>query len=566
MKSRAQLLWLIPVIALVAIAGGVYWFVVRPDVADNTTAENRATTGKVPDLGSRGYPVIASNMEPEPEDDVETDGGPTDGGEVEPEPEAANSAREIDIWLSNLAIATKAGDRKGIALNHEMLAKAEPDTLVDERVRNALDNEESAWVRIQFFAAYHEAKPRFDWAMHVYDTRTAKFMGTDDLYVGGETEELRLIAKELYAALIQSWMAAESGDSRLMALLRSVLDTEKPDWLLEQSVNQVMGTMIAEHMVSFARALEQELRSFLLRRRAERTLREGVFGAFILTFDPHDSIFAELELSEWWDYTPVLALLYEPRRKLINEEGLLLRSVGTLGWLNDLANNPELPKLLDRLLQGSMPTEDKRLLIQRLAEREVTNGRSMIEAGLARKDANYSDYLTSFGSYAETGEELQRLTAAADEPDVAAAQGAIEGLRQSSLPEADVELRKVLEEGANPGVKSQALGALLSRSESTDKLLEEYLGESKDASLRAVAAQHVPLTNVERLQRIVEEDPSPTVRLAALNRVGSIMPDGVIQHKELYGWFVKMKDRDNSAVIRAAARKYAEALAESLKE
>jgi hypothetical protein len=115
-------------------------------------------------------------------------------------------------------------------------------------------------------------------------------------------------------------------------------------------------------------------------------------------------------------------------------------------------------------------------------------------------------------------------------------------------------------------VKSQALGALLSRSESTDKLLEEYLGESKDASLRAVAAQHVPLTNVERLQRIVEEDPSPTVRLAALNRVGSIMPDGVIQHKELYGWFVKMKDRDNSAVIRAAARKYAEALAESLKE
>jgi hypothetical protein len=554
MKSKSQLLWLFPVIALIAAIAGAYWFVLRPDAADNTVAANQANGPKVPDLGGRGRPVELSNMEVPGDDGVETDGAATDGGEVEPEPEAANSAREIDIWLSNLAIATKASDRKGIALNHEMLAKAKPDVLVDERVRNGLDNEESAWVRIQFFAAYHEAKPRFDWAMHVYDTRTAKFMGTDDLYAGGEVEELKLVAKELFGALAAGWVKDESGDARLMALLRSVLDTEKPAWMLEQNIHWVLTGMAEAHMVSFARALEQEFRNLLQRRTADRGFREYVFIAFVLTFDPHTDVLAELELSEWWDYASALPSGYGKRPKPLLRAGL------ELGWVTEFFASPEIPKLFERLLQGSMPIDDKRLLIQRIAEFAVPNGRAMIEAGLLIKDANYPDYLTAFGSFAETGEELQRLTSAADEPDVAAAQGAIEGLRQSTLPEADVELRKVLEDGKNLGVKSQALGALLSRTENTDTLLDEYLDESKDASLRAVAAQHVPLTSVERLQRIVEEDPSPTVRLAALNRVGSIVPESVFQRKELRGWFLKIKDRDNSYVIRAAARKYADAL------
>jgi hypothetical protein len=559
-RSKSALLLMIPVIALIAIAAGAYWFVLRPDSADNTVLENRATTGQVPDLGSRGHPVFASNMEPEPEDAVETDGAATDGSEIEPEPEAANSAREIDIWLSNLATATKAGDRKGIALNHEMLAKAKPDVLVDERVRNALDNEESAWVRIQFFGAYHEAKPRFDWAMHVYDTRTSKFMGTDDLYVGGEIEELKVISRELLSRLVSSWQADGTGDFRLMALLRNVLNTEKPEWLLEQSINWVVIPVVEVQLSGLAQALKQELRELLARRTAERGLREHYFFAYVLTFDPYTNVLAELEHSDWWDYASALAAGYGARPKPLVRSGL------QLGWVEEFFESPEIPKLFERLLQGPMAVTDKQLLIQRIAEFAVPNGRVMIEAGLARKDANYPDYLTAFGAFAESAEELQLLTTAADEPDVAAAQGAIEGLRRSTLPEADAELRKVLEDGANPGVKSQALGALLSRAADTGKLLEEYLDESKDASLRAVAAQHVPLTNVERLQQIVEEDPSPSVRVAALNRVGSIVPDGRIQHKELYGWFVKIKDRDNSPIIRAAARKYAEALAESLKE
>ena len=554
MEGKSKLL-VIPVIVLIGVIGVAYWFVLRPDAADNTVAANQPNGPQVPDLGGRGRPIELSNMEVPNDDGAETGGEATDGGETDPEPDAANTAREIDIWLNNLAIATKAGDRKGVSLNHEMLAKAKPDALVDERVREAIGNEESAWVRIQFFAAFHEPKPKFDWAMHVYDTRTAKFMGTDDLYAGGEVEELKVIATELFAKLISSWREDGTGDFRLMALVRNTLDTEKPSWLLELVADHVGNSIVSWHMLSFARSLEIELRNCLLRRECERALREWLFAAFMLTFDPHSSVFDELQLSEWWDYAAALAPLYGERGRATDWS-----IPGDFAWLDTLLASPEATALFDALLQGAMPTEEKRLLIQRVAQYEVPNGRAMVDAGLARKDANYPDYLTAFGSFAETSEELQRLTAAADEPDIAAAQGAIDGLRQSALPEADIELRKVLEEGTNIGVKSQALGALLSRAENTDALLDEYLDESKDASLRTVAVNHVPLTNVERLQRIAEEDSSPTVRLAALNRLGSIVPESVIQRKELRGWFLKIKDRDNSSLIRAAARKYADAL------
>lgn len=538
-------------VALICVGAAVYWFAIRP--AQSAEAANQPSGPQLPDLGSRGRPVQTPVNDAVAADDGTGDGA-TDGSEPEPEPEpeVANTAREIDIWLSNLAIATKAGDRKGIALNHEMLKAALPHTLVDERVRVALDNEQSAWVRMQFFTAYHEAQPKFDWAMHVYDTRTAKFMGTDDLYVGGEIEELKLIASELFTKLVSSWQTDGTGDFRLMAMVRNVLDTEKPEWLLELARANVFLPVIKHQISSLARTLEQELRNLLQRRTADSFTRGTLFIAFILTFEPAESILDELALAEWWDYASKLAEWYSPR--------LPGRSAWPVDWLDELVASEAVPKLFAALLQGTMPVEHKRVLIKAIADFQVPDGREMIESGLARKDASYADYLAAFGALADSTDDLQRLTAAADQPDVAAAQGAIEGLRQSSLQEADTELRKVLENGSNEGIKSQALGALLSRTEDKDQLLEEYLGEGKDASLRAVAAQHVPLTNLERLQRIAEEDVSPSVRLVALNRVGSIVPASVMQKKELRGWFVKMKDRDNSSVIRAAARKYAEDL------
>ncbi|MCB9896328.1 MAG: hypothetical protein H6839_18000 [Planctomycetes bacterium] len=563
-ESSGTAVWLVPLIILPLLIGALvvgYLLLPTPGAKSGNGAAN--STPAIPSLGSRGHPVEDSPNEPAPaNNDESTD--PSDGGEAadggsEPEPEYANTEREIDIWLSNLAIATRANDRRGIALQQEMLGKARPDELVDQRVRNALDSEVSAVVRIQYFLAYHEAPAKHDWAMHVYDTRTAKFMGTDDQLAGGEAEELKLIASHLFDSLSIDWHRDEAGDTRVMALLRNLLDTEKPEWLQDVALQWAIMPMIKDHLVSFARAVEQELRNLLLRRTAALELREYFFWAYVLTFDPHTGVFLELARSEWWDYASALLPLYGRRTKpgelRIGGDPL----DGIPEWSLEVARSEELPKLFEQLLQGTLPAEHKRLLIQRIAQYNVPNGRAMIEAGLARKDANYPDYLTAFGSFAADDADLQRLTAAANDPDIPSAAGAIEGLRQSSLNAADAELRKVLEQGLNLGVKSQALGALLSRASDKSALLEEYLDPNKDASLRAVAVSAVPIDDVTRLQRVAEDDISPTVRLAAVNRVGGIVPATSQERKDLHGWFVKIKTRDSSPVIRAAARKYAEA-------
>jgi hypothetical protein len=50
------------------------------------------------------------------------------------------------------------------------------------------------------------------------------------------------------------------------------------------------------------------------------------------------------------------------------------------------------------------------------------------------------------------------------------------------------------------------------------------------------------------------------VRQAALNRLGAMQPADSRTRKELYGFFTKIRQRDDSPVIRAAARKYADAI------
>ncbi|MBZ0137947.1 MAG: hypothetical protein K8I27_16445 [Planctomycetes bacterium] len=563
MKSNRRVIIAIAVLLPLLAAGGygVYYVMNQgsPVQWNNSTAQNASSA--IPDLGSRSYTPPPANDTPEGNGEAPVDDAGEDGGETGPEEEVANSEREIDIWLSNLALSTKAGDRKGIALYHEMLKKARPHELVDDRVRNALTNEQSAWVRIQFYHAFHAHEAALDWATHVHDTRTAKFLGTDDLYVAGEIEELKQISRTLYGELVNGWKKNEQGDARLMALLRNVLDTEKPAWLLEETTRWVVLPMLEAHLVSFVRSIEQELRNLLLRRKAERGIREHFFAAFILTFDPHKTILNELERSEWWDYASFLPLLYPGRHRLtdVDPDAAVIRLSGPmqLDWVEALTEGPEAPALIERLLLGSMPIEDKRLLIQRIAEYAVPNGRAMIEAGLDRKDENFPDYLVAFGSFAADDADLQRLTRIADDPDVAAAQGAIEGLRRSGLNDADAELRKVLEQGTNIGVKSQALGALLARAKNKDNLLEEYLDAGKDASLRAVAVAHVDITDIERLKTIVTDDASPRVRQAALTRLGGIVPENSRVRKDLLGFFRMVSSRDSSPVIRKAADKYA---------
>jgi hypothetical protein len=206
------------------------------------------------------------------------------------------------------------------------------------------------------------------------------------------------------------------------------------------------------------------------------------------------------------------------------------------------------------MLSQPLDADLARRLIRAISERDMPNGGEMLEAGLARKDEFYGDWLTALGRMAQSDAELQRLTSAADDPDVKVAQGAIEGLRASSMPGADSELKRVLEQGANLGVKSQALGALLDRAGNSDQLLEEYLDEGKEASLRAVAIAFVPIKNVDRLKKAGEQDASPRVRQAALTRLGELKDTNL-----LFYFYVRAKN-DTSPVLRKQAERYAEEL------
>lgn len=563
-KRRRIPLWPFFYCVLPILVGiGLVVFIKQPASPGNA-ADNHADEGArgIPSLGSHGRAMPGANDQPDRPGPEEETPDPKTEPETDPgeDDEVANTQREIDIWLSNLAIATRAGDRKGINLNHEMLRKARPHELVDERVENALLNETNARVRIQFFEAFHGGDAKLNWAMHVYDTRTSKFLGTDDEFDDGEPAELRIYAKKLLKHLAGQWAKDGTGDTRLMSFVRNVLDQEGPAWLFEDVVAAITRIAVEEELVDFARALEREIEGVLKRRTAKRKHREWLFAVYILTFDPYTAVLTRVEEADMWDYASVLPMMYASRARPDDADEPMLRfnSGGESNLFAALIESGEIPELIERLLAGAMPAEDKRLLIQRVAAHDVPNGRKMIEDGLDRRDENYPDYLTAFAWFAETAEQLQRLTTAADDPDVAAAQGAIEGLRQSRLRAADTELRKVLEQGANLGVKSQALGALLSRANEKDELLEEYLSENKSSALRAVAVAHIPESDVERLMRVVEEDASPSVRQAALNRLGAVTPGSTRQRKELYGFFVKVKSRDNSPVIRAAARKYAE--------
>jgi hypothetical protein len=223
------------------------------------------------------------------------------------------------------------------------------------------------------------------------------------------------------------------------------------------------------------------------------------------------------------------------------------------------ANAEKIADLCAQMLARQIDAEVKRTLIKALSERAVPKGREMLDAGLARKGEFYPDWLTALGRMATSSEDLQRLTAAADDPKAEISQGAIEGLRVSTMLGADGELKRILEQGANLGAKSQALGALLDRSISREQMLDEYLDPARDTALRAVAVAFVPIKNTDRLKKIVEDDPAPRVRQSALTRLGEL------KDVTLLSWMISIRTNDSSPVLRAQARRYAKEL-EDLKE
>ncbi len=546
-KKHLWPLFLLPAVAVLAF---VWLAPKRPGAVNDAPAA--ANTPKIADLGSRGRDLPAENA-PAGNSELPTNGTDTETPvQPPPEEEATNSAREIDIYLGQLAHATKVNDGRGIGLAHESLKKSRPHELVDERVLAALESERNAFVRTQFFAAYHADEPKIAWAARALELRAGKFLGTDETYEPGEVEELSVYLTPLLMRLLDQFMKNATPDSRTLALLRNVLDTERPEWLLKQVSAFLHKCAQIEACLPLARSVEHEMKEFLESQSAAFEVRELVFVAFAVLQPDWPGLVALLDSPQLRSY---LATVINMMRPGPTSNELAMGPDNRPDILKATGSSPELVALLQRTLAGDSSVAEKQLLIQRLALGNSEVVVDLLKSGLQRKDANLGDYLAAWGRVAKTPEDLKLLAEAAAAADSATATGAIEGLRQCALPEAAAELARIVEQSNNPGVQSQALGALLARdSANAEKVVEGYLGADRDAAVRAVAVAHIPAKNIDRMKKVIDEDGSPRVRQAALTRLGEM------KDKKLRSYFNSVAINDPQPLIRQQAKKYADEL------
>lgn len=528
--------------------------------------EAEKSAPQIPGLGAQNRELPPAQTPKQPEDSDETATDPATGpdGETDKPEDTESSADFIDAVIGRLAHATRAGDRRGREREHGELRKLRPSERVNERLQSHLGGEVNAWVRIEFFKAFHGREAALAWALRVLDTRTSQFMGTTEQYQSGEVEELLMYAEAMLPLLFEPGPR----DERLLGLVRNAINTERPQWLLHSLLLQLLSLhhatvregAFATPRDSIAGLLSDDLKQLLLRETAPEADRAAAFWLWLTSLPDWNDALSEIEQTALVRYLPLLVQVFpsraESRLPLMNGmealAKLLERAPIGRAWL--LHNAEAVSSLCARMLQGRLDADVKRALIAAVSLYRVPGGRDMLEAGLAKRDEFFATWLVALGRMAESDADLQRLTVAANNDDVATAQGAIEGLRVSPLPGADAELRGILEHGANIGVKSQALGAMLDRATDKAALLEEYLDPNKDASLRAVAVAHVPAAEPARLQRVVEEDTSLRVRQAALTRLGDL------KDKSLRPWFLRMANRDASPLLRQQARGYADEL------
>jgi hypothetical protein len=544
-RGRIPLRWIALGILPLMAAGAVMYLLLtaEPDAEPETGV-------RIPSLGSRADPLPAPTQPEEPAPEPEVAASPEE--EADPEPEHESSEREIDILIGRLIQATRSGHRRSRDLAHAQLRRARPHELVDRRLAAHLPGEQSAWVRIELFAAFHDEQARRAWALQVLDQRAAQFTGAETRLAGGEVEELSLYTATLLALLFEQGAANE----RLLALARDAISAERPEWLLapllagltrEAAARNQPGNFAADADGVLA-SLREPLRRMLERRSAAEARRESAFALWIMSLPQWDDALLELEQTVLRVYLPQLVRIFPPRDRTLHEHPLR-------DWAN--LRSAEIATLCSRMLDGQLDADTQRALIAALAQREFPGARAMLESGLARRDEHFAHWLIALGSMATRQTDVERLRNAANDPDVQIAQAGVEGLRLSPLHTADAELRSIIEQGANVGVRSQALGALLDRSANKARLLEEFLDHNKSDALRAVAVAHVSISDVARLQRIVEEDPAPRVRQAALTRLGEL------EDKSLRMWFVRISNRDPIPLIRQQARGYADALRDS---
>ncbi|MBK9974534.1 MAG: HEAT repeat domain-containing protein [Planctomycetes bacterium] len=551
--TRTKLL-VIGLLVLVAALVATVAYVGQISHAPTNNSQPAGANQWIPDLGGRGKPMPgsndaapAANATPDP-----ASNNAPDNTQPEPPPDRESSVFEIDTYLTNLAHGVRTRNQRTIDLAQAALSKCRPDKLVDERVQAALSSQPDAFVRTGFFAAFHQPQASLAWAQQALELRSGKFLGTDAVYDPGEEAELGTYASLLLKQLIQGLrqQPPATPDARCLAFTRNVLDTERPPWALRLLLQGLAEDVLAPDVPEFPRLLEQELKHLLERASADWQLREIAFLLYALAHQDLSALVASMETPFLRPHVATLLSLMPQRRPPPLQQELTFPLMDSLRALA-----PAVSDLVARVLAGNAPQAEKQLLIQRLAARNLPRSYDILQAGLQRKDANYGDYLAAWGYSARTAQDLARLVEAAASADSASATGAIEGLRQSQLPEADTELKRLVEQGDNAGVQSQALGALLLRNATeAEKLVESYLGADRDPALRAVAVAHIEARNTSRMQKVIEEDASPRVRQAALTRLGDL------KDKKLRSFFLGVAISDPSPLLRSQAKKYAEEL------
>lgn len=509
------------VIAFVLIA-----LINRP--ASNTVHETRTNAPSAADLGSRGLPLAAANHDKTPA--VETENGPpsnsTPKGEQDSPPAPGVSEREIEIHIKNLKFAVQHNNVRGANLESAWLKEASPRPLVISCLTTASDAESDSMVRLAYFQCLEEPVAAMEWATRAYAKWTGRFLGTDLQLEPGNIAEFSAYARVLFDR------APLEGEG--LALAKNALTTAQPEWLMPVLSHSLAYTGPAETRV---KPILPELTGLLETGATKGQVRDELFVAWSNCFGSIDE----------------LLIATQDARMQLCLVALLKEAAASRNW-----RGPELERVIVRvgeILASTQATEIKREFIAALSSLLPLNKQevgALIEAGMARRDANLADYLEAFGKLASTAQELKRLVEFANETNANTARGAINGLRQSPLKAADDELRTILSVGQNSGVKSDALAALLERNPQTrDLLVDEYLAEDKPASLRVISVAYLSDKRLDKLKDLGENDPEMRVREAAINKLGSL------KDKSLKTWFTRVSRSDSVPVLRQLARKYA---------
>jgi hypothetical protein len=515
---------------LLLLAGVAAIVLVLRDPSEKSDSASRGDP-VVPDLGSQGRDLTGPPQpEPEPTQHPgaqETLPESAVPGETDESAVVHHSAIEMDIVIGRLIHAARVGDARGLAAARQEVRTLRPSDEADRRLADALAAESEPRVRMELFQNLHADDSRLAWVRRVYETRGALWMGTAEPTQAWEVNELALYAGFLLPA---RWR-----DEPGPALLRNALQRQRPQWLIELLLSAfVLGPEQRDAFETLWPEVSEFLRGFS---------GEVKPGGLLLT---------------WLHCRPegvtAASLLRDP--ELSRHFGVVLAS----GWAGAAAEQERallMELAAEQLAAEREPARRARLLDGLLADPRLrAEARRLVEDGLARRDAGLADFLAALGSLSDGAADLERLRLAADGPDADASRGAIEGLRRSPLGDADVELRGVLDAHADQRARSQALAALLDRAPDKGALLDEFLQPERDARLRAVTVAHVPAADLERLKRTAEQDASPSVRQAAVTRLGDL------KDPALRNFFLRIRERDASPVIRQLASRYAEELRE----